>query len=110
MALDNSLYDSLENTFNEINTYLESVQLGREHSPVMLKHEELGTLLEDFDVEALEEQTKDIHGLHNQLNAIKDVSDKIVEDIKKNDDPTTKAGNILNGLENVFDKIDKIVL
>ena len=110
MALDNSLYDSLENTFFEIKNYLESIQLGREHSPVMLKHEELGELLETFDVETLEEQTKDINSLHDQLNTIKEISNKILEDIKKEDDSETKASNVFNGLEKVFDKINKIVL
>ncbi len=110
MAIDNSLYDSLQDTFFEIKNYLETTQLGREHSPVMLKHEELGELLENFDVEALEEQTKDINGLHEQLNAIKAVSEKIIDDIKKEDESVIKATNVLDGIQTIFDMIDKIVL
>ena len=110
MALDNSLYDSLQNTYFEINTYLESVQLGREHSAVMIQHEELGELLETFDIEALEEQTKDIQGLHDQLDIIKEISDDVVKAIKKEDDSQTKAENVFNGLKTIFEKIDQIVL
>ena len=57
MAIDNTLYDSLENTYTKIKDYFNHVQLGREHSVMIVKHEELAELLESFDIEALEEQS-----------------------------------------------------
>lgn len=110
MAIDNSLYDSLENTYFKIKDYLDNAQLGREHSPMMLKHEELGELLEHFDVEALEEQTKDIHSLHAQLDDIKEVTQQIVEDLGDTSDSVTMAAKVVDGLDNVFLKIKNIVL
>ena len=68
MAIDNSLHDSLESTYFQIKDYLDSIQLGREHSSMITKHEELAHLLEGFDIEALEEQSKDINTLHAQLD------------------------------------------
>ncbi|MDH5464088.1 MAG: hypothetical protein OEW60_00585 [Thiovulaceae bacterium] len=110
MAIDNSLYNSLENTYFKIKDYLENTQLGREHSPMIVKQEELADLLERFDIEALEEQSKDIHRLHDQLNAIKEVSTKIVVDLGNSDDSVTTAEKVVSGLDEVFDKIEKIVL
>ena len=110
MAIDNSLYDSLENTYFQIKDYLDTTELGREHSPMMLKHEELAELLESFDIEALEEQSKDINALHAQLNDIKEVSNKIVEDLRSIDDSVTCADSVVNGLTTVFLKIRNIVL
>ncbi len=110
MAIDNSLYDSLQTTFFTIKEYLESTQLGREHSPLILKQEELGELLESFDVEALEEQTKDIHGLHDQLNAIKAVSSEIVESLEEVSDSAATVKKVVSALETIFEKIKNIVL
>jgi len=110
MAIDNSLYDSLENTYFQIKEYLDTIQLGREHSPMMLKHEELAELLESFDVEAIEEQSKDINALHAQLNDIKEVSNKIVEDLRGIDDSVACADSVVSGLDTVFLKIKNIVV
>lgn len=110
MAIDNSLYDSIEKTYFQIKDHLDSIQLGREHSPMIVKHEELAHLLEVFDIEALEEQSKDIHALHKQLDDIKTVSDKIIDDLRNDDDSVTTAANVVSGLETVFSKIKNIVL
>jgi hypothetical protein len=110
MAIDNSLYDSLESTYFKIRDYLDNTQLGREHSPMLLKHEELGELLEHFDVEALEEQTKDIHSLHAQLDDIKEVTKQIVEDLGDTSDSVAMAAKVVDGLDTVFLKIKNIVL
>jgi len=110
MAIDNSLYDSLENTYFKMKDYFDNNQLGREHSPMILKHEELADLLERFDIEALEEQSKDIHSLHDQLNDIKAVSNQIVEDLRDVDDSISMTAKVVDGLDNVFLKIKNIVL
>lgn len=110
MAIDNSLYDSLENTYFQIKDYFDKTQLGREHSPMILKHEELAELLESFDIEALEEQSKDIHALHAQLDDIKEVSNKIVEDLKNVEDSVAMTDKVVSGLDTVFLKITNIVL
>ncbi len=110
MAIDNSLYDSLQQTYFTIKEYLDNTQLGREHSPLILKQEELGELLESFDVEALEEQTKDIHGLHDQLNAIKAISSEIVEELNDVSDSTATVEKTVGSLEAIFDKIKNIAL
>ena len=110
MAIDNSLYDSLESTYVQIQSYLESNQLGPEHSAMIMKHEELSELLETLDIEALEEQSKDIHALHAQLDPIKEVSIKIVEDLSSSDDSVTKATKIASGLEKVFSKMTQLIL
>lgn len=110
MAIDNSLYDALEDTYFKLKDYLENTQLSREHSPMMFKHEELGSLLERFDIEALEEQTKDIHGLHDQLDAIKAISKQIVEDLQNNSDTVTMIDKVVTGLDEIFSKIHSIVL
>jgi len=110
MAIDNSLYDSLEDTYFKIKEYLDNTQLGREHSIMIIKHEELVHLLESFDVEALEEQSKDIHNLHKQLNEIKEVSNQIVKDLRDIDDSVTTADKVVSGLDQVFIKIKNIVV
>ncbi|QOY53569.1 hypothetical protein HUE87_06475 [Candidatus Sulfurimonas marisnigri] len=110
MAIDNSLYDSLENTYFQIKDYLDNNQLGREHSAMIIKHEELADLLERFDIEALEEQSKDINTLHEQFNDIKEVSNKIVEDLKDVGDSVAIAAKVVSGLDKVFLKIANIIV
>ena len=110
MAIDNSLYDSLENTYFQIKDYFDNNQIGREHSPMIVKHEELADLLERFDIEALEEQSKDINALHKQLDDIKEVSNKIVEDLRNVDDSVSTAAKVVRGLEKVFLKITNLVV
>ncbi len=110
MAIDNSLYDSLEGTYFKIKEYLDTTQLGREHSPMIFKHEELGALLESFDVEALEEQTKNIQALHAQLDEIKEVSNQVIEDLGNTSDSVTIAAKVVDGLDTIFLKINNIVL
>ncbi|MDQ7062331.1 MAG: hypothetical protein Q9M43_14915 [Sulfurimonas sp.] len=104
MAIDNTLYDSLENTYKKIKEYLDTTKLGREHSAMMMKHEALADLLETFDIEALEEQSKDIDTLHAQLDAITVVSVQIVKDLEAVD----SALKVTNGLDEVFLKITNI--
>jgi len=110
MAIDNSSYDAVEDIYFKIKTYLEQVKLGPEHSPVIIKHEELGALLESFDVEALEEQTKDIHGLHAQLDVITETANQIIEALKDPSDSPATAQKIADDLDTIFSKIDQIVL
>ncbi len=110
MALDNSLYDSIETTYFKIKEYLETTQLGREHSPMILKQEELAGLLERLDIEAIEEQSKDIDSLHDQLNAIKAISDQIAQDLRDTSDPLALVEKVVSGLETVFDKINDLIV
>lgn len=105
MAIDNSLYDSLENTYIKMQDYFQKNKLGPEHSAMILKHEELSNLLERLDIEAIEEQSTDIHGLHEQLNAIKEVSNKIVEDLTDTIDSIVTATKVVSGLDEIFSKI-----
>lgn len=109
MAIDNSLYDSLENTYMKIKDYFDTNELKREHSEMIIKHEELAHLLEGFDVEALEEQSKDINALHAQLNNIKVISNKIVEDLN-DPDSIIMSGKVVSGLDKVFLGIKNIVV
>ena len=110
MAIDNSLYDSLKDTYFQIKTYLDNTQLGREHSDMIIKNEELADLLESFDVEALEEQSKDIHALHAQLDNIKEISMQIVEDLADTSDSVAMVAKVVDGLDTVFLKIKNIAL
>ncbi len=110
MAIDNSSYDAIESIYFKIKTYLETIKLGPEHSPIIIKHEDLATLLESFDVEALEEQTKDIHALHLQLDTIIEVTNQIIEDLKDTSDSVATAKKIADGLNTVFEKIHNIAL
>jgi len=110
MAIDNSLYDSLKDTYFQIKTYLDNTQLGREHSDMIIKNEELADLLESFDVEALEEQSKDIHALHAQLDDIKAVSQQVVKDLRGSDDSVSTAAKVVSDLDTVFLKIKNIVV
>ncbi|MEA1920335.1 MAG: hypothetical protein U9N52_10870 [Campylobacterota bacterium] len=108
MAIDNSLYDALEETYIKIKTYLDTNQLGPEHSQMIVKHEALAELLETLDIEAIEEQSTDIHALHAKLNEIKEVSYKIMEDLNDVSDSIAMTGNVASGLDQVFSKITKI--
>ena len=110
MAIDNTLYDSLQNTYNEMKDYFNNTQLGREHSQMMMKHEELAELLERLDIEAIEEQSKDIHGLHKQLQEITDVSTDIVKDLKEDLDSVSIATNVVRRLDNIFVEIAKLIV
>jgi len=110
MALDESSFDTLQETYFKIKEYLETTPLTREHSPLMLKHEELGSLLETFDVEALEEQTKDVHGLHAQLDTVTAISNQIKELLNDTSDTLMTIEKVVSALNEVFDKINTIVL
>ncbi|MDA7817328.1 hypothetical protein N9A28_04000 [Sulfurimonas sp.] len=107
MAIDNSLYDSLENAYVKIQSYLNNRQLGREHSEMIVKNEELGELLERLDIEAIEEQHKDIDALHAILNDIKDDSKKVIEDLNGSD---TTVTNVVAGLNTIFSKINEVIV
>lgn len=110
MAIDNSLYDSLENAYVKIKDYFENTQLGREHSAMIVKHEELAELLETFDIEALEEQSKDIHRLHDQLDNIKEISEEIIKDLNDVADSAATAAKVVSGLDKIFSKITNIIV
>lgn len=107
MAIDNSLYNSLENTYRKIQDYLNSRQLEREHSVMIVKNEELGELLDRLDIEAIEEQSKDIHALHAQLKDIKEDSIKVIEDLNGSDSTVT---NVVNGLDKIFSKVNDVIV
>lgn len=110
MAIDNSLYDSLQNTYIQIKEYLNKIQLGREHSTMIVKHEELAELLEMLDIEAIEEQSADINALHEELEAINEHSKKILEDLIAGDNSETTADNVVSQLDKIFSKISKIIV
>jgi len=106
MALDNSSYDALRNTFFSLQTYLNSTTLSSEHSPIIIKHETLAELLESFDVEALEEQTKNVQDLHDQLDVITALCKQIDENIQGD----TVISDLATNLETIFIKIKNISL
>ena len=106
MAIDNSLYDSLENTYVKIQGYLYTNQLGPEHSAMIIKHEELAELLERLDIEAIEEQSKDINTLHAELNEIKGVSNRITQELNGTD----ATSSVVSGLDEVFSKISTLIV
>lgn len=110
MAIDNSSYDSLENTYKKIQEFFDKNELKREHSAIIVKHEVLAEVLESFDVEEIEEQSKDINSLHKQLDEIKAVSDKVVEDLNDTSDSVASAARVVSGLETVFSKITNLVV
>ena len=109
MAIDNSLYDSIENTYKKIQNYLDTTQLGKEHSAMIIKQEELSELLEQLDIEAIEEQWTDINVLHEKLNDIKEDSNQIAEALELSDDSITIADKVVTGLDKIFSKIAKIL-
>lgn len=110
MAIDNSLYDSLENTYVKIQGYFDNTQLGREHSSMIVKHEELADLLERLDIEAIEEQSTDINALHEQLNDIKEDTDKIIENLNDPADSITTTAKVVSGLDKIFTKITHVIV
>lgn len=110
MAIDNSLYDSLESTYKKIQDYLNSSTLGREHSAMIVKHEELAELLEKLDIEAIEEQSKDINSLHNELDKIKEISEQVAEDLTSEFDSTTTVTKVVNGLDKIFSKTADVIV
>lgn len=110
MAIDNSLYHSLEITYLKIRVYLEKTQLGREHSMMIVRHEELAELLETLDIEALEEQSKDINSLHEQLNEIKEVSQEIIENLNDVTDSVATADKVVNRLDEIFSKMTNLLV
>ena len=110
MAIDNSLYDSLESTYFKIKDYFENRKLGPEHSLLIIKHEELAELLEKLDIEAIEELSSDIHALHDELNKIKEVSDKIIEELNDSADSETTVANVVSGLEKIFLQIRNVIV
>ncbi|PHQ55371.1 MAG: hypothetical protein COA30_06905 [Sulfurimonas sp.] len=110
MAIDNSLYDSLENTYIKMKDYFNKIQLGREHSAMIVKHEELAELLETLDIEAIEEQWTDINALHKELDDIKEHSKQVIEDLNADGDSVTTADRVVSGLDKILSKISKIIV
>ena len=110
MAIDNTLYDSLERTYIKMQDYFNNNKLGPEHSAMIVKHEELADLLENLDIEAIEEQSCDINALHTQLNDIKEISNKILEDLNDATDSITAAAKVVSGLDKVFSKITHVIV
>lgn len=109
MAIDNSLYDSIENTYMKIQNYLDTTKLGKEHSLMIIKQEELSELLEKLDIEAIEEQWTDINALHEKLNDIKEDSNQIAEALQLPDDSVTIADKVVKGLDKVFSKVASVI-
>jgi len=109
MAIDNSLYDSIENTYKKIQNYLDTTQLGKEHSAMIIKQEELSELLERLDIEAIEEQWPDINALHEKLNDIKEDSNQVAEALQLHDDSVVLADKVVTGLDKVFSKIANVI-
>ena len=110
MAIDNSLYDSLQNAYVKIQNYLDTTKLGPEHSPMMVQQEELADLLERLDIELIEEQSKDINGLHEELNAIKEDSEKIIEALNETSDSIATVATVVSSLKKVFSKITPMIV
>lgn len=110
MAIDNSLYDSLENAYIKIRDYFENNKLGPEHSQMIIKHEELAELLERLDIEAIEELSSDIHALHDELNKIKEVSNKIIEDLDDTADSNATAADVVKGLDKIFSQVSNVIV
>ncbi len=110
MAIDNSSYDTLQETYFKLESYLGSVKMGPEHSSVIMNLEQMGELLESFDVEALEEQTKNINALHDQLDQIKDIASSIMNLVDEKAQEAETAAKISASMESIFDKIENIVL
>ncbi|SFV61275.1 hypothetical protein MNB_SM-4-961 [hydrothermal vent metagenome] len=110
MAIDNSLYDSLENTYTKMKDYFNNIQLGREHSAMIVKHEELAELLETLDIEAIEEQWPDINALHKELDNIKEHTKKILDDLNAGGDSVAIAEKVVNELNEIFSKIAKLIV
>lgn len=105
MALDNSAYESLEKTYFKIKHYLETTKLGPEHSNLIMKHEELIHLIEDFDIEALEEQTKQVDILHNKLHEITTISEQLSNELDLDGESIVIAQNSVSMLDQIFEKI-----
>ena len=110
MAIDNSLYDSLESAYVKTTEYLNNSKLGPEHSQMIMKHEELAELLEKLDIEAIEEQWSDINALHDELNEIKELSNKVIEDLNDTVDSISTTTNVVTGLDEIFLRIAKIIV
>lgn len=110
MAIDNSSYEALEKTYVKLQDFFNKTQLKAEHSAMIVNHEILAELLESFDVEALEEQSKDINALHKQLDEIKEICEKVDTDLNDSDDSQTSAARVASGLDEVFLKISKITV
>lgn len=110
MAIDNSLYDSLQNTYIKMTDYFNKIQLQREHSVMIVKHEELAELLEKLDIEAIEEQWSDINALHKELDDVKEDAKKVLEALNSDGDSLTTVDCVVSGLDNVFAKIAKLII
>ena len=106
MAIETSLYDSLEQTYYKIKDYLEGITLETEHSPLIAKLDALADLLESSDIQAVQKQTN----LHNQFNAIKKISNTIVKDLGSGYDTITTAEKVERGLDSIFIEIKSIIL
>ena len=106
MAINNSLYESLEQTYYKIKAYLESVTLEEEHTPLIKKLDAFADLLESSNIEAVEKQTK----LHSQINAIKNISNKIAKDLGAGYDSITTAEKVEHGLDSIFIEVNTIIL
>lgn len=110
MAIDNSLYEALEENYFTLKTYLETTPLTREHSPILLQHETLASLLERLDIEAIEEQSKTIDELHENLNAIKKIVQQTTQDIKENKTKPVEIQKLQSSLDSIFQAIDVVIV
>ena len=110
MALDESLHDSLKETYYAIESYLGTATLTREHSELIMRNEELSALLERLDIEAIEEQTKEIEALHTKLNSLRAISDSIREDITTMSDTSVLLKSVLEKLNTIFDEINPLIV
>jgi len=110
MALDESLYDSLKETFFALENYLNNTQLTREHSELIMKNEELSALLERLDIEAIEEQTKEIELLHEKLHDLKNISDGIRDTLVSGNENGAMLLDIVKSLNAIFGKINTLIV
>ncbi|MBN2816227.1 MAG: hypothetical protein JXQ67_06050 [Campylobacterales bacterium] len=110
MALDESLYDSLKETYYTIESYLGTATLTREHSELIMRNEELSALLERLDIEAIEEQTKEIEALHAKLGELRVVSDSIRQEIITSGETSALLQSVVVKLDEIFSELNPLIV
>ena len=109
MSINNTAYESLETAYDKIQEFFDTHNFGAEHSEMILKHEELGELLDRLDIEAIEEQSDNLNKLHEQFKEIKKASDKVIEDLNNVIDYLSTASKVVSALDNILGKVKEII-
>ncbi|MBL4730708.1 MAG: hypothetical protein JKY28_05020 [Sulfurimonas sp.] len=110
MSIDNTLYESLEKLYSEIQKLMDTSQFANANTELIIRHEELADKLNNLDIEAIKNQSNDLDALNERFNEVKQESDKVIESLNDTLHIVDKIAKIVKKVDTIISKLSKIVV